>query len=115
MLRIHRGVQSLIKEVAPLSFYVHCQAHRLNLVVVAVCTNVGRVMDMLHTIRSLHKFFSATIPAGQNWSGGPVLAAKSSPGDHFSAVSAESCPYGKEYHLVIPMYYDIHISVPSGI
>ena len=63
MRRIHRGAQSLIKEVAPLSFYAHCHAHRLNLVVVAVCTNMRRVTDMLHTIRSLHKFFSATIPA----------------------------------------------------
>ena len=40
MRRIHRGVQRLIKEVAPLCFYVHCHAHRLNMVVVVVCTSI---------------------------------------------------------------------------
>ena len=37
---------------------------------------------------------------------GPVLAAKSSLGDHFCAVSAERCPYGKDGvpHPSICMY-----------
>ena len=68
MRGIHGGVQRLIREVAPLSYYIHCHAHRLNLLVVAVCTNLERVTDMLLTLRSLHKFFSVKFHTPSSWS-----------------------------------------------
>ena len=94
------GFQRLIKEVAPLSFYVHCHAHRLNLVVVAVCTNVRCVMEMLHTLRSLHRFFSAAVPARPKLVRGPVLVAKSSPGDILVQFLKRAAPITRtEYHV----------------
>jgi len=34
------GVQTKIKEHHPTAVYIHCMAHRLNLVVVDVCTSI---------------------------------------------------------------------------
>jgi len=43
----HSGVQQRIRDSAPLAYYVHCYAHRLNLVIVDCCKSVAEVRDFL--------------------------------------------------------------------
>ena len=56
------GVQKLMRELVPCVFYVHCHAHRINLVVVDVCKGTAKIRDMFCTLKNLYKFFSSVIP-----------------------------------------------------
>ena len=51
------GVQTLIINLVPCAHYVHCHAHRLNLVVVDVCKGTAKVCDMFTTLKSLYVVF----------------------------------------------------------
>ncbi|KAI6659592.1 Zinc finger MYM-type protein 1-like [Oopsacas minuta] len=45
------GVQQRFKEVVPHATYVHCYAHRFNLVVVDLVKTHGRVCDLFVTLK----------------------------------------------------------------
>ena len=49
------GVQARIREVAPKAIYVHCTAHRLNLVLVDCVKSVRLAADFLESLISAHK------------------------------------------------------------
>ena len=52
------GVQKLMRELVPCAFYVHCHAHRINLVVVDVCKGNAKISDIyLHTEEPLQILF----------------------------------------------------------
>ena len=50
------GVQLRIREHCPSALYIHCFAHRLNLVVVDVAGAVGLVADMFGVLQKIHNF-----------------------------------------------------------
>ena len=54
------GVQQRFKEVVPHATYVHCYAHRFNLVMELVKTH-GRVCDLFVTLQQLHNFLSTSV------------------------------------------------------
>ena len=53
------GVQTLLKQIHPWLIYIHCVAHRLNLVVVKalkeICPRLIKLLDKLHTLFSSSK------------------------------------------------------------
>ena len=53
------GVQALLKRIYPWLIYIHCAAHRLNLVVVTslkgTCKNILTIVDKLHSLFSYAK------------------------------------------------------------
>ena len=55
------GVQTRIRELCPKAIYVHCFAHRLNLVIVDVVHNTARADDLFILLQSLHNFLSSPI------------------------------------------------------
>ena len=55
------GVQARIRELCPKAIYVHCFAHRLNLVIVDVVHDTARADDLFTLLRSLHNFLSSPI------------------------------------------------------
>ena len=58
-----RGLQSLMRaEVCPKAIYVHCYAHRLNLVVLSSVFSIPKALAFFDQLATLHKFFSATVP-----------------------------------------------------
>ena len=58
-----RGLQALMRsKVCPMALYVHCWAHRLNLVVVACCQNIDKAVSFFASIQQLYTFFSASVP-----------------------------------------------------
>ena len=58
-----RGLQSLIHaELCPEAIYVHCYAHRLNLIVLSSVFSIPKAVDFFDQLATLHKFFSATVP-----------------------------------------------------
>lgn len=54
------GVQSRIKEKAPFAYYVHCHAHRLNLVLVDVTSRIPDASKFFSLLEKLYVFFSHT-------------------------------------------------------
>ena len=57
------GLQALMRQsVCPLAIYVHCWAHRLNLVVVACVYGIDRATWFFEHMQTLYKFFSASVP-----------------------------------------------------
>ena len=63
----HSGVQRQITDIVPHCLYIHCNAHRLNLVILSCIRNIGKVssfFDILQRIyvfiigSTVHKFFS---------------------------------------------------------
>lgn len=57
-----RGVQARIKEIAPLVIYMHCHAHRLNLVLVNTIKHIPEIVDMFSIIQSVYVFISVSGP-----------------------------------------------------
>jgi len=53
------GVQTRIKEVAPMAMYVHCYAHCLNLVLVDSTKNVREAAEFFALMETLYVFISA--------------------------------------------------------
>ena len=54
------GVQTIIKEKCLQAVYIHCSAHRLNLVLVDVAKHVKAASDFFAHLQSLYVFFSAS-------------------------------------------------------
>ena len=57
------GVQTLIKEKCPQAVYIHCSAHRLNLVLVDVSKQVKEASDFFAHLQSIYVFFSSSKPS----------------------------------------------------
>lgn len=57
-----RGVQARIKEIAPHVIYIHCHAHRLNLVLVNTIKHIPEIVDMFSIIQSVYVFISVSGP-----------------------------------------------------
>lgn len=56
-----KGVQQRVKESAPLAIYVHCWAHRLNLVLVDSCKSVREAADFFALLERLYVFTSGSV------------------------------------------------------
>lgn len=55
----HRGgVQSILKETFAKAVYVHCNSHRLNLVLCAAAESSGHVSTFFTVINQIHNFFT---------------------------------------------------------
>ena len=54
------GVQQRIKEIVPQAIYVHCLAHRLNLVIVQAVKSVVPVADFFATLQLCYNFLSGS-------------------------------------------------------
>ena len=56
------GRQALMREsICPLAIYVHCWAHRLNLVVVSCVYSLDKAARFFGNMQTLYKFFSASV------------------------------------------------------
>ena len=51
------GIQQRIRESAPMAIYVHCYAHRLNLVLVDVCKSIAEAIAFFALLERLYVFF----------------------------------------------------------
>ena len=60
MSGIHGGLQALVREITPSALYVHCMAHRLNLVLVKAATTCVPVKSFFGLLGSLYSFFVAS-------------------------------------------------------
>ncbi|MGC5098484.1 hypothetical protein ACPXA0_26140, partial [Escherichia coli] len=57
------GLQALMRqEVCPMGIYVHCWAHRLNLIVVSSIQGIYKASCFFSNMATLHTFFSASVP-----------------------------------------------------
>ncbi|KAK0146464.1 Zinc finger MYM-type protein 1 [Merluccius polli] len=61
MAGCNNGVQELFRREVPQAIYVHCHAHRLNLVLVDCVHNVDAAADFFETVQKLYKFFSGSV------------------------------------------------------
>lgn len=53
------GVQARIQQHAPMAVYIHCMAHRLNLVLVDVCKNVNAASEFFALLEAVYVFMSS--------------------------------------------------------
>ena len=60
MSGVKSGVQVRMREKYEKAVYVHCWAHRLNLVLVDACSHTPHVLDFFSTLQSLYAFFSGS-------------------------------------------------------
>ena len=60
MSGVKTGVQARMREKYEKAVYVHCWAHRLNLVLVNACCDTPHVLNFFSTLQSLHTFFSGS-------------------------------------------------------
>ena len=60
MSGIHGGLQALVREISASALYVHCMAHRLNLVLVKAATTCVPVKSFFGLLGSLYSFFVAS-------------------------------------------------------
>lgn len=56
----YNGVQAKIPKLNPLSFYVHCYAHILNLCLVNLTKQVACVRNIFGTLQSLNNFIKSS-------------------------------------------------------
>lgn len=52
------GVQKQVRDIHPAALYVHCMAHKLNLVIVASCMTTRYIVSFFSNLQSLYVFFS---------------------------------------------------------
>jgi len=52
------GVQKQIRDLHPTAIYIHCMAHKLNLVIVASCLTTRHTVSFFANLHSLYVFFS---------------------------------------------------------
>lgn len=57
----NNGVQELFRREVPQAVYIHCHAHRLNLVLVDCVHNVDAAAEFFETLQTLYKFFSGSV------------------------------------------------------
>ena len=55
------GVQKLVRDAAPLAAYVHCYAHRLNLVLVDSCKSILAATEFFALLERLYVFTSGSL------------------------------------------------------
>eukprot|EP00794_Sanderia_malayensis_P000080 gene80-678_t len=60
MSGIHGGLQALVREICPSALYVHCMAHRLNLVLAKTASICVSVKSFFGLLESIHSFFVAS-------------------------------------------------------
>jgi hypothetical protein len=53
------GVQAIIRRKAPQAVYVHCNAHRLNLVLVDVVKKIQIAFDFFPILQAVYVFLSS--------------------------------------------------------
>ena len=56
-----RGCQQLLKEENPKIIYVHCFAHRLNLVLVSLACKIRHVPNFFNFLQDIYSFFSTSV------------------------------------------------------
>ena len=56
-----RGCQQLLKEENPKIIYVHCFAHRLNLVLVSFAFKIRHVFNFFNFLQDIYSFFSTSV------------------------------------------------------
>ena len=57
MSGVHAGVHMLLKQYMPRGIYVHCSAHRLNLVISDTCKVVNYMLDYFAIVSHIYSFF----------------------------------------------------------
>ena len=57
----NNGVQELFRREVLQAVYIHCHAHRLNLVLVDCVHNVDAAAEFFETLQTLYKFFSGSV------------------------------------------------------
>uniref|UniRef100_A0A3Q3ABG9 DUF4371 domain-containing protein n=1 Tax=Kryptolebias marmoratus TaxID=37003 RepID=A0A3Q3ABG9_KRYMA len=57
----NNGVQEKLKKEVPQAVYIHCHAHRLNLVLVDCVHHVHAAADFFEIVQMLYKFFSGSV------------------------------------------------------
>ena len=60
MRGLYSGVAARFKQENPLSFYVHCYAHVLNLCIVDACSSVAVIRNAFGVMSSLHNLLEAS-------------------------------------------------------
>lgn len=60
MSGVHNGIQEKFREEVPQAIYIHCHAHRLNLVLVDCVRNVQAAGDFCVIVQDIYKFFSGS-------------------------------------------------------
>jgi hypothetical protein len=60
------GVQKLFRESHPCAIYVHCYAHKLNLVICAACKAIPDATDFFETLEALYVFFVSSVKQSQD-------------------------------------------------
>jgi len=56
-----QGVQKRIREKAPLTYYVHCYGHWLNLVLINVVKHVPQAAEFFSLLEELYVFASTSV------------------------------------------------------
>ena len=57
----HNGVNLKLREMTRNAcFYVHCHAHRVNLVLVDSCQSITKASDLFGLLEAIHTFFIAS-------------------------------------------------------
>lgn len=59
------GVQAKIKEIAPNACYIHCYAHRLNLVLIDTISNIPELKEFFSIVQNLYNFICNSNPRYQ--------------------------------------------------
>lgn len=54
----NRGLQAKIKETNPQAVYIHCLAHKLNLIITDTCSSLPFAATFFNTLEALHNHFS---------------------------------------------------------
>ena len=62
MSGVNAGVQALVRQECPYALYIHCYAHRLNLVLCDACKVVVIAEDVLCQLQELYVFMSGSVP-----------------------------------------------------
>jgi len=62
MSGLYSGVQKQIKDQVPLTQYVHCCAHNLNLIISDAAKSLKQVTYFFETVQSIFNFFSSSAP-----------------------------------------------------
>ncbi|KAJ3581755.1 hypothetical protein NHX12_016273 [Muraenolepis orangiensis] len=57
----NNGVREKFRKEVPQAIYIHCHAHRLNLVLVDCVHNVNAAAEFFETLQMLYKFFSGSV------------------------------------------------------
>lgn len=60
MSGVHNGVQEKFREEVPQAIYIHCHAHRFNLVLVVCVRNLKPAGDVFVIVQDMYKFFSGS-------------------------------------------------------